>query len=141
MSIRDQHRRRPEAVELIDTGLPAGADQQPHVQSFDSPIDFRVDTLSSDGVHRIVMRGELDLIGAPVLWGRICEVCDQPTRALRLDLRRLTFMDSSGLHVVLDAHELCARNGYGFSLIGGTPAVRRLFEVSGLGGLLTPQRP
>jgi anti-sigma B factor antagonist len=140
MSSLEEHRRSSEPVEEPSDGAAAPVEAELYI---DAPwaLDFRADMLSSDGVHRVILRGELDMVGAPVLWQRICEASEQPTRAIRLDLRKLTFMDSSGLHVVLNAYELCMRAGYEFALVGGTPAVRRLFEVSGLGGMLPAQRP
>ena len=139
MSVQHQQHDLPRAVEAP----PARADEalEPFVQTFEPIPDFHVEALSSEGTHRVVLRGELDLIGAPILWGKVQELCREPTRAVRLDLRRLEFMDSSGLHAVLDVRQMCAHNGWDFEIVGGTPPVRRLFEVSGLGGLLTPQRP
>jgi anti-anti-sigma factor len=140
MSVPHQQRSSPEAVEALPGDAVAAA-LEPFVQTFEPIPDFHVEALSSDCVHRVVLHGELDLVGAPVLLNRVRELCAQPTQAVRLDLRRLSFMDSSGLHAVLDVRELCARNDWGFGIVGGSPAVRRLFEVSGLGSLLAPQRP
>jgi anti-sigma B factor antagonist len=139
--IPEEQRRKPHLAPSHGLQATAGDEIEPFVEILEPHEDFQVEALSSEGVHRVVLRGELDMLGAPVLWSRIRELCSGPTRGLRLDLRRLTFMDSSGLHVVLDARELCARAGFEFALIGGTPAVRRLFEVSGLGALLRPQQP
>jgi anti-sigma B factor antagonist len=141
MPIPDEQRRRPQLAPPPHFETAALDDAEPFVELLEPDEDFHVEALSSEGVHRVVLRGELDMLGAPVLWRKICELCSEPTRALRLDLRRLSFMDSSGLHVVLDARELCARSDFEFALIGGTPPVRRLFEVSGLAALLRPQRP
>jgi anti-anti-sigma factor len=141
MSILDHQRRRLEPLPAPGDDGDARPDFEPYFAEPQASGEFHAETLSSEGVHRVVLRGELDLTGAPLLWRRIREACAEPTRALRLDLRRLTFMDSSGLHVVLDAHELCAHGGYDFAIIGATAPVRRLFEVSGLAGLLLRQRP
>jgi anti-sigma B factor antagonist len=139
--IPDEQHRKPELARPHGVDAAAHDEDELFVELLEPGEDFHVDTLSSEGVHRVVLRGELDMRGAPVLWRKISEVCSLPTRGLRLDLRRLTFMDSSGLHVVLNARELCARSGFEFAIVGGTPPVRRLFEVSGLAALLDRQRP
>jgi anti-anti-sigma regulatory factor len=42
-------------------------------------------------------------------------------------------MDCAGLHVLVGASELCARNGCEFEVTAG-PAAERVLEMSGLGG-------
>jgi anti-anti-sigma regulatory factor len=43
-------------------------------------------------------------------------------------------MDCAGLHVLVGASELCARNGCEFEVTAG-PAAERVLEMSGLGGV------
>jgi len=52
--------------------------------------------------------------------------------SLVLDLRGVTFMDSTGLHAVLLARDECAKRGCRFALVRGSAQVQRLFELSGL---------
>jgi anti-sigma B factor antagonist len=103
-----------------------------------SSAPFHVDVLSTDGVHRFVLRGELDLAGAPILRDCVAAACNDRTRAVRLDLRKLDFIDSSGLYALLKTRELCTERGWEFALVGSTPAVRRMFEVAGVADLLEP---
>ena len=55
-----------------------------------------------------------------------------PCEKLVLDLSGLTFMDSSGLAVVLHLHRTCARCGYDFVVRGAPPQPMRVFEAAGL---------
>ncbi len=55
-----------------------------------------------------------------------------PCGKLVLDLSGLTFMDSSGLAVVLHLHRTCARCGYDFVVRGAPPQPMRVFEAAGL---------
>jgi anti-anti-sigma factor len=48
------------------------------------------------------------------------------------DLRRLSFMDPTGLRATSAARELCQEHGCEYRMIQGPPQIRRLFEVSGL---------
>ena len=49
-----------------------------------------------------------------------------------LDLSRLTFMDSTGIHAVLLAKELSAEHGVEFSVVPGEAQVKRLMQITGL---------
>ena len=100
-----------------------------------------IETRSDEGVEHLVLIGEFDLASVPAFEDRIATAEAGSPAAIVVDLSGLEFMDSSGLHVVLNARALCERSGYGFQTVGGTPAVRRLFEVCGLASLIAPQRP
>jgi anti-sigma B factor antagonist len=82
--------------------------------------------------HTLVLTGELDVASASALDATLHEICTDATDALALDLSALTFMDSSGLRLVLLARDLCQRHGCEFMLIPGPAQVQRLFEVTGL---------
>jgi anti-anti-sigma factor len=53
-----------------------------------------------------------------------------------LDLRELTFIDSSGIRILVAEHHYAEQAEHEFSLISGPPAVQRTLEVCGLLGLL-----
>ena len=96
---------------------------------------------SVDGArHTLVLIGELDLSSAPELEARVGEIVSQ-AREIVLDLRDLSFMDSSGIRAILLSYELCARSECDLGLLSGRPNVQRLFEVSGLADLLPFVKP
>jgi anti-anti-sigma factor len=49
-----------------------------------------------------------------------------------LDLRDVTFLDSSGLHLAMDAQAASAADGWEFGIIEGPADVQRAFEIVGL---------
>lgn len=51
---------------------------------------------------------------------------------LVLDLRGLTFLDSSGLRLLVNARRAALEGGIAFSLIEGVPEVCRVFDITGL---------
>jgi anti-anti-sigma factor len=87
---------------------------------------FDVVPLEAPRAFRLV--GELDLATAPRLHEILRRECALPGD-LTLDLSELTFMDSSGLHSILDACRQLASNG---TLVLKNPsgAVDRVFEVA-----------
>ncbi|MDN3354389.1 STAS domain-containing protein [Actinomadura sp. DC4] len=52
--------------------------------------------------------------------------------SLVFDLSGLTFMDSTGVRVLVRAHRLAAQRGGTIALAGLTPSVSRIMEVTGL---------
>jgi anti-sigma B factor antagonist len=74
------------------------------------------------------LKGELDLSGEEALSAAI-DAARTRAGQLRLDLSELTFMDSSGLRVILRA--VLASNGSGpVVLERPSPTVRRLLDVA-----------
>jgi anti-sigma B factor antagonist len=83
---------------------------------------------------RIVLglRGELDLLGAPLLQKEIESAAVDATGIVVLDLQDLQFVDSAGLRVILAAHERAQRHGQEFALTPGSQQVQRLFTIAGV---------
>lgn len=77
----------------------------------------------------VIVSGEVDAHTAPTLEAHLAaEPVDRP---IRLDLSAVTFMDSSGLRVLIDAHHRAA-DGHGVVLVRPSRPVVRLLEISGL---------
>jgi anti-anti-sigma factor len=85
-----------------------------------------------DEVDRTVVRlvGELDLASAPLLQSTLDgdELLAAPM--VVLDLDELQFLDSTGLRVLLSAHERSREKGQGFAITRGTPQVQRLLSIT-----------
>ena len=86
----------------------------------------------SCGEHHLVLVGELDLATVSEFDEILQRVCADNTGAVTLDLSRLAFMDSTGLHALLKVSDRCRENDYEFRIIPGQPQVQRLFELTGL---------
>jgi anti-sigma B factor antagonist len=82
--------------------------------------------------HTIVLSGELDMLAVPALEAAVRELCAQRVREIVLDLRGVTFMDSTGLKATAAAHQICRRNSCTFSVIPGPTQIQTLFELTGL---------
>jgi anti-sigma B factor antagonist len=82
--------------------------------------------------HTLVMSGELDMAGCSALSAVLAHLCRDGIEALVLDLRRLSFVDSSGIHAILRARELCSEHGCELRVIPGQAQVQRAFAICGL---------
>jgi anti-sigma B factor antagonist len=80
--------------------------------------------------------GELDVSTVPVLAARIAELRRAGFRQVVLDLSGLLFIDSSGLHMIIDCDADARQDGCAFELIPGLPSIQRVFEITGLAGRL-----
>jgi len=79
---------------------------------------------------RVVPHGELDLDTIGVVEQHLHDLRQAGVREIVLDLRKLTFMDSSGLHAIFKAARLAKQDGASFVLIPGPRAIQRLFELT-----------
>jgi anti-anti-sigma factor len=81
----------------------------------------------------VALRGELDMLTVSKVAEVIDELEPQPdgVRHLVLDLRGLTFMDSTGLHELLRQNEFARSNRHNLAVVRGTLAIDRLLEVTG----------
>ena len=99
------------------------------------PEEFSIAARAGDGRTVLTVRGELDLATAPELEEQIDEALDGG-REVVLDLRELTFMDSTGLRALAQANWRAEECGVTLAIIRGSPQIERVLEISGLGTLL-----
>jgi anti-anti-sigma factor len=86
--------------------------------------------------HTLSLIGELDQRTARVLDAEIERLCEEDVAGITLDLRELTYIDSTGIAVIAVRCELCRKRGQDFALIPGSRFVNRAVERSGVSHLL-----
>jgi anti-anti-sigma factor len=90
------------------------------------------------GARGIVLRGELDLLGAPRVEEQVQSALLDGTGAFVLDLSGLTFMDSTGVNTLLRARSLLGREQRDLVVICPPGPVRRVLELIGVVDVLAP---
>ncbi|MBV8936075.1 MAG: STAS domain-containing protein [Alphaproteobacteria bacterium] len=80
----------------------------------------------------VVLAGEFDLAMADPIRKALARAMREPPARLILDLSGVTFIDSSGLHIILDAYEVCRDGGPRLTIRPGPPCVQQVFEVTNL---------
>lgn len=83
--------------------------------------------------HGLLAVGEIDAHTAPTLAASL----DAAAPKVRLNLSGVEFVDSSGLRVLIDAHQRLQEAGGSLTIASPSPAVRRLFEISGVDDYLS----
>jgi anti-sigma B factor antagonist len=84
------------------------------------------------GWIRVRPYGELDLASVGELDAKLRELRETGFDQIELDLAGLTFMDSTGLRLVLEWDGEARRDGMSLRLLAGPPAVQRVFEMTGV---------
>jgi anti-anti-sigma factor len=85
-----------------------------------------------DGKRVVVqLSGELDIATISQFRERCDDLLGAGFRHIVVDLRELTFLDSTGLHLLIDLNAAARRDGWELSVIPGSEAVQRVFVVSG----------
>ena len=90
---------------------------------------FRIDVRHEHDAVRVTPVGEMDLATVCQVDARLRALRDAGTRRLVLDLRGLTFMDSTGLWLSRRWHRDAVQGGADFALVPGSPVVQRVFEM------------
>jgi anti-anti-sigma factor len=85
-----------------------------------------------EAVH-VALEGELDLSSALLFDEELRRIEeDRPNGTVVLDLSALKFMDSTGLRLILSAHQRARRAGHRLRVIPGSDAIRRIFRLTGV---------
>ena len=71
-----------------------------------------VQDVACGGEHRLVLAGELDLASASHLEKIARQICRAKPRRVVLDLRKLTFLDSTGIGVILALSKACRESRF-----------------------------
>jgi anti-anti-sigma factor len=90
---------------------------------------FDIDVDDEGSLLVLCLCGELDLATVPVVHDIVARHCSG-RRALVLDLRALTFMDSSGLRLLIELQD--RRDGTRVAFIAPGPRVGTVLDMTGV---------
>jgi anti-sigma B factor antagonist len=98
---------------------------------------FRVEVSTKGEASVISVSGELDLATSPGLEVELDRVTASECSVVIVDLSELEFMDSTGLSVLVRAHQRSQESGKRFGLVNGSQQVQRLLNLTGVAERLT----
>jgi anti-sigma B factor antagonist len=101
------------------------------------PEPFRCEVEPHRAEVRIRPVGALDLATVPVVEAELAELWSVGFTRLVLDLRDVSFLDSTGLRLLMTWNAHSAADGMRFGVIRGPEAVQRVLEVAGVADRLT----
>jgi anti-anti-sigma factor len=96
------------------------------------PRAFTVQLQPRADVALITVSGELDIASAPEFEQALDQIRSEQTKLVIVDLRKLEFMDSTGLSIIVRAHQRLSESDCELTLIKGQPQVQRLLDLTGV---------
>lgn len=115
-----------------ESALPGERNGDPRLLS-----GFRFDVRSLPGDIRVVtLVGEIDLLFLARLQAVLLDELTAPARAVILDLTRVDFLAAGAVGVLAGAQRRAAARRIELHLVGAQRMVHRVFELTGLTGLL-----
>jgi anti-sigma B factor antagonist len=87
---------------------------------------------STDQSNVLPLEGEIDLHVSPRVSASLGTIIDEKPEHVVVDLSRVSYIDSSGLAVLIEAMQNVAEYGGKFALTGLQENVRAIFEIARL---------
>ena len=97
---------------------------------------LEIDVQISDERTLLTLSGELDASTATLLYDQLSDLEVEDVQHVVLDLAQVTFMDSTGLSVIVTEHKRLHHSAGSLTIFAPPSSVRRLFEITGLDSVL-----
>jgi anti-sigma B factor antagonist len=104
----------------------------PEAQPSAYPGELEIVRLEAGDGATLFVRGEVDLASAFALDRELRDAEAPRVQRIVIDLGGLEFMDSTGIHVLIEAHLRAAANGRQLVLKHVPAHARRLFSLTGI---------
>lgn len=113
------------------------------IASLESPTEspggfsaLRLDGARHGDRYVIAVAGDLDLSGIPAMQAEVSKAESSDARRIVIDLSAVTFMDSAGMKLLLQAHARSRAEADRLRLVRGPRRVQRVFEMTNTDALL-----
>jgi anti-sigma B factor antagonist len=107
---------------------------EPNTPADGHPLQIQVERLN-EGLCRIALTGELDLGTSPKLEDLLLDELAS-NEGVILDLTRLSFIDSSGIGLLIKAHQAKENGVLLHTVVSPESQVERVFAIAGIGRAL-----
>jgi anti-sigma B factor antagonist len=95
-------------------------------------MELRLSTHQAGGATIVEAGGEVELHNAPRLREVLKRICETPGPCCVVDMSGVSFIDSTGVGVLVGALKRAREHGGSLALACPQPRVRRVFEITGL---------
>ena len=97
---------------------------------------LRVDVAHRAAAVVVTLTGAADIESASALRRQLAEAAGQASALLLVDLHELSFICSTGLGALIEAHKTCRAAGVRLRLVDPVPAIRTMLETMRLNRLM-----
>jgi anti-sigma B factor antagonist len=101
------------------------------------PSQLQVFVSRAESTTRVIVAGELDAASAVSLSEQLRHVTADLVDDLSIDVGLLSFIDSTGLSLLVSLYKKVTALGHTLTIRDPTPPTRRLFQITGLEEVLT----
>ena len=84
----------------------------------------------------LALEGDIDLYQSPAVKVKLNELIDRKTERILVDLRRVNYIDSSGLALFIECLQRIGAYGGKLGMFGLQPSVAHIFEIARLDQVL-----
>jgi anti-sigma B factor antagonist len=84
------------------------------------------------GQITLAASGEIDMANAPTFLRELIAVAAETSSPALVDLSAVTFLDSSGVNALIEAHRKFEDTDVTLVLVNPSPPCRRVFEITGI---------
>lgn len=95
-------------------------------------MELRFETLVRDGVPVLAVGGEIDVYSAPELREKLLELSHGSHTTAVVDLTEVSFVDSTGLGVLVSGLKRFREAGGDLPLVVTQPQILKVLEITGL---------
>jgi len=99
-------------------------------------MNIKIDVTEKDSVLAVTVSGEVDAYTAPKLRESIFPLSEKENVKMEIDLTEVSYMDSTGLGVIVGVFKSVRSNNGEFRLVGLSDRLKRLFEITGLADII-----
>ncbi|MEU0946867.1 STAS domain-containing protein [Streptomyces canus] len=110
-------------------------DEMPGTEQAPQPDQLSIVDTSSEGIRILAVAGEIDYDTCETL-RQALDVPATPPPRLVIDMRKVTFMDSTGINLLIAAHQSATDAGGWIRLAAPTSSVMRTIQIVGLDTLI-----
>ena len=83
-------------------------------------------------IEYVTLAGELDFNSSPQVRGELTKLTEKNSRKILVDLKKVTYIDSSGLAIFIEFFQKIKRSGGKLVLFNLSQEVRSVFEIAKL---------